>query len=465
MIWILTFLLLSTGLLGAAPPDVSSVENLPDKQVTAPPSNTQPVDQNLQVSPPPLLALLPTELPRYGATPQVLSPFKGFSEPFWTFFQPDDLRLPERVAPPADSSGEIPIGLLVSGTGSTMDRTSDHMHRGVTLAFEQFNRREDTGGRRVRLEVKLALPIWGAASNAMVDLCLRRKVKAVIGAVDAADSHIALRVALKTEIPMINTATTDPTLTETGIPWILRSCVDDRQYGYALALLAIRNRGLKRLALLRANNNYGRKGVPEFIDACRRLGRPIAMEMRFNPGTRDLEQQIRFLEHVRADGIVIWANPEDGAHIVRELRRLGLAVPLFGSSEIIDTLFLDLAGGDAEGLLAVTDLCQDEDDPTVREFKRSYQERFKEEADAIAARAYDGARILLDAVSAARGDSHEIMNALLKLKGQTVRGVLGDIRLDSTLNNVGKVHVARVNNGKFVFIEPEEVIPAAGVDP
>ena len=34
---------------------------------------------------------------------------------------------------------------------------------------------------------------------------------------------------------MVNTGTTDPTLTETAIPWILRCMADDRQQGYALA--------------------------------------------------------------------------------------------------------------------------------------------------------------------------------------------------------------------------------------
>ena len=45
----------------------------------------------------------------------------------------------------------------------------------------------------------------------------------------------------------MNTATTDPTFTETGIPWAFRNIADDRQQGYALALHIFRDRGFNRL--------------------------------------------------------------------------------------------------------------------------------------------------------------------------------------------------------------------------
>ncbi len=45
--------------------------------------------------------------------------------------------------------------------------------------------------------------------------------------------------------------------------------------------------GLKRVAILRVNNRYGRFGVPKFRDASRRLGHPVVIEQKFMPGDTD----------------------------------------------------------------------------------------------------------------------------------------------------------------------------------
>ena len=53
-------------------------------------------------------------------------------------------------------------------------------------------------------------------------MAYKDKVWAILGTIDGANSHIAIRVALKAEILMINTGDTDPTFIETNIPWVAR---------------------------------------------------------------------------------------------------------------------------------------------------------------------------------------------------------------------------------------------------
>ena len=59
----------------------------------------------------------------------------------------------------------------------------------------------------------------------------------------------------------------DPTIPETTIPWILTSIQDDRVQSYTLARRIYSDLGLKRIALLRVNDRYGRFGVMKFRDA------------------------------------------------------------------------------------------------------------------------------------------------------------------------------------------------------
>ena len=89
----------------------------------------------------------------------------------------------------------------------------------------------------------------------------------MLGTIDGANSHIAIRVALKAEVVMINSGDTDPTFIETNIPWVARVIGDDRQQAYLLTDFWYRKLGLKRVAIIRSSNRYGRFGVREIRDA------------------------------------------------------------------------------------------------------------------------------------------------------------------------------------------------------
>ena len=87
------------------------------------------------------------------------------------------------------------------------------------------------------------------------------KVWAMFGSISSESTHIALRLTLKAETPLVNSASTDPTIPETIIPWYLTDIQDDRVQGYTLARHIYTELGLKRVALLRVNDRYGRFGV------------------------------------------------------------------------------------------------------------------------------------------------------------------------------------------------------------
>ena len=108
-----------------------------------------------------------------------------------------------------------------------------------------------------------------------------------------------MRVALKAEIPIVNSASTDPTIPETYIPWYFTDLQDDRVQCLTLARRIYTELGLKRVALLRVNNRYGRFGVPKFRDASRRLGHPVVIEQKFLPGDTDLLARLQIIHDSR----------------------------------------------------------------------------------------------------------------------------------------------------------------------
>ncbi len=91
------------------------------------------------------------------------------------------------------------------------------------------------GGKPFKLMVHNDSATWGASSNEIVKMAYDENVWAMLGSIDPNTTHSALRVSLKAEVPIVNSASTDPTIPETIIPWILTAIQDDRFQGYTLA--------------------------------------------------------------------------------------------------------------------------------------------------------------------------------------------------------------------------------------
>ncbi|MHC4820609.1 MAG: ABC transporter substrate-binding protein, partial [Planctomycetota bacterium] len=319
--------------------------------------------------------------------------------------------------------------------------------KGINLAVEEVNAGGGFRGKPFRTVVRPDVATWGASSNSMVGMAYDHGVWGVIGAVDGASTHVMLRVALKTEIAIVSTADTDPTLTETRIPWLVRVVPDDRQACYVLAKEAFVRRRLRRVAILRTNERYGRMGTGEFADAGRRLGTPLVADLRFDKGGHVPKTALERLRAVRADGILLWGTGAEMGKVAATLRQEGIKAPLFGPDRMLEPSFLARAGAAAEGATAAVPF----DPATVGEEGRLFRSRFRKkhgvDPDHHAAYGYDGARLLMAAVGNAGLNRALIRDELHRIR--THDGVTGPMRFDATMNNLGYMTLATVNEGKF----------------
>ncbi|MFQ5570383.1 MAG: ABC transporter substrate-binding protein [Rhodothermales bacterium] len=390
-----------------------------------------------------------TQTGSYGNTPDEMRPYRRFQEPYALFFDKPQpfLGTGREKSPPPDLK-LVKIGFLGPLEDSPEAALGRHMLQGATLAIEEANAQGGYQGLPFELVLRDDAGPWGASSNKFVELS-DEKVWAVLGSIDGASTHIALRVALKLELPMVTTGSTDPTLTETRIPWLVRVNADDRQNGYALASYIYQEKGYRRVAALRANNRYGRKGITEFKDAARRLGAPLLFELRYAPGDTIFTTQLMRINKSSAEAVVLWADAEEAAHIVQQMREMGMQHAVFGTDRLVSPDFLTSAGPAAEGVIATYPYNPEQDDPYVQDFNRRYAQRFGEEPEAFAAHAFDGMNMIIQAIHTAGLNRARIRDVLSAVKG--FQGVTGQIVLDATHNDVGPVWLVEIRDGAFHF--------------
>lgn len=254
----------------------------------------------------------------------------------------------------------------------------------------------------------------------------------------------------------MNTGDTDPTFIETNIPWVARCIGDDRQMGYLLVDYIIRKMNYKRVGIIRGSNRYGRFGVREVIDSCRRLNRPVVIEMAYRVGAEDFSLQLQRMKDSNLDAVVHWGDAREGAFILNQMRKMGMNQPFHGCDRTVSDEFVELAGPNAEGVVVAYPWNPTRKDPKLEEFRVAFKKRYGDEPETYAAHGYDGMNMLIWATQVA-GLNRAKIRDVLAYRTKPWPGVTGDIQLSSVLDDMGEVFVAKRENGAWRYYSREEL--------
>jgi branched-chain amino acid transport system substrate-binding protein len=385
----------------------------------------------------------------YGNTPKNWVPYSSFQDAYIQhFIEEQAFTGAGREKPEPTGLTEVRLGVLAPLEGNVLVPQGTQLLQGATLAVEEANKKGGYNGLPFKILPHNDVGLWGAAANEIVKMG-DEGVWAIMGTIDDINSHVGIRVALKLEIPWMNSSDPDPTFTETGIPWVVRCIADDRQSSYGLVDRIYKRDGLKRVAVLRANNRYGRVGVMEFRDAAVRVGSPIVLEVRYEDGETDFETQLERIRNSNPDAVVLWGNAFEMGLILNRMRELGMDYPVFTSDRGVNPLFIETAGKNAEGVITTCQYNPKADNPKLKAFQANYKKRFGMEPDVFAAHAYDGMNITINSIQKVGLNRVLIRDEFTDLK--SYQGVTGEIVFDASWNDVGRIFMAEIRDGDYHF--------------
>ena len=403
----------------------------------------------------------------YAGEPEDLQPFAKFSQPYdVNYTQPNRYFGAGRDIPEPTDISEVRIGFIGPIAKQADQAFGLRMLHGTQLAIDEANARGGYGGKPFRLMVHddynnwqrgseygperpTDSQIWGSTSDETVKMVYDEGDWAIFGGINSETTHIILRVALRAEVPIVNSASTDPTIPETYIPWYFTDVQDDRVQCFTLARRIFTEVGLKRVALLRVNNRYGRFGVIKFRDAARRLGHPVVIEQKFLPGDTDFRRALHIIQDSRADGIVVWADEAQAAGILLQMRELGMKQRVFGSYRALGDELLKEAGPAADGFEAVFPYDPTRTDPKWVGFEERYSAKFGEKPEQFAALAFDAMNALLESICRAGLNRARIHDALSQI--YEYDGVTGHMVFDPLNKNVSPMYLGTVRDGKIAY--------------
>jgi ABC-type branched-subunit amino acid transport system substrate-binding protein len=297
---------------------------------------------------------------------------------------------PMLPAAPLDLAGtNLVIGLLLPPEQSESASIRD----GVTLAVEEAN---TNPAAHVRLVTRGRVGQWGADAVEAARMVTDDGATGLIAPPNGAATHLLLQVAGRTAVPVLSLCA-DASVTQTGVPWMLRLVPTTVQEAHAL-LRGLQNDGRatsKRCIALVPDGRAGREITRDLKHAFANTDFMLEKVIELKPATNEFKSITRQVLNVQAGVALIWLDPIPAGTAVKALRTAGFQGTLAGPGRLHSAEFLTSAGKASEGFL-FTELTLDAaDEAKFHAFRTAFQHRFEHEPDPISTFSYDAASLLI----------------------------------------------------------------------
>ena len=306
--------------------------------------------------------------------------------------------------PYAASAQEQVVKIGVTGplSGANAFAGKDN-ENGVRLAVEELNAQKITvAGKPVRF----VLQSEDDAGDPKQGVTVAQKladggVKFVLGPYNSGVAIPASRV-YNDAGALMSTVGTNPKITQGGYRGVFRIVASDSQVGGAMANYAARELKLKNVGIIDDRTAFGTGIATEFKRQAQAAGMKIAGHEFTNDKASDFAAILTSLRAKKVDAIFFGGYAPQGAPMARQMKALGLNVPLLGGDTLCSPEMAKL-GGPAVGenvrcAQAGAIIAKQAAGPA---FLNKYKQRFKREPDVYAPSFYDQTMFIAQAMRAA----------------------------------------------------------------
>lgn len=356
-------------------------------------------------------------------------------------------------AAPAAEAQVVNIGFAAPLTGPQAHYGEEYKN-GVTLAVEDANAENPTiDGKPVKFQLQAeddqADP---KTATQVAQKFVDAKINGIIGHFNSGTAIPASKIYNDAGIPMIAMATA-PQFTQQGFNTTFRSMTSDTQQGAVMGKFVVEKLGAKKIAIIDDRTAYGQGLADEFEKSVKAAGGEIIKREFTNDKATDFTAILTTIKGAGADIIFYGGADAQSAPMAKQLKRLGITVPLVSGEMTKTPTFLKLAGAEAEGTIASLAGLPLEQMPKGNDYATRYKARFNQDVATYSPYGYDATRIMIEAMKKANSaDPAKYLPELAKTEyaGVTAASIAYDEKGD--LKN-GTVTVYKVEGGDWKVME------------
>lgn len=301
------------------------------------------------------------------------------------------------------------------------------------------------------------------AINAVRQLIEVEEVDVILGGGCSSATVAAQPIIAEGGTPAVSATSTNPSLYDGmgvgGNIWQFRINPDDLIMANAFSAQIAE--AAQRLSLVAENTDFGRGAMAAYKPLLEGLGVEIVTEDYFDLGTADYRPALTRMRAARPEALLVVMTERDGSTFMRQLREVGVDVPIYSRGSLTSPLFLEYTADDptiGEGVIEFSFWAAGLDP----EHDAAFLERWGTPNSPHRGMSYYAVRdVIAEAIRAALAENGEVTREGIRdaLENLSVDTPIGHIEFDDHNQAYPFGTLQTVENGETVYVGPVELFP------
>jgi branched-chain amino acid transport system substrate-binding protein len=335
------------------------------------------------------------------------------------------------------------VGVVIPLSGAS-DAYGRNVQNGLKLALDDINAKGGVKGKPLDLLIEDDQSDEKAAVQKATPLL--DSVPLIIGGITSNTALALAPFCQKKKVILISPTATSPKLT--GIsPYFFRTFPSDTREGKVMAEYAVRHMGIRTVAILYVDKEYGQGLTQVFKDHFTELGGDVVYEKAYQEGTSDFASFITDIKEAKPDALYLPGYYTEIAAILTEAKKQDLKAKILSGQGMATPMILEIAGDAAEGVVyPQPPYDPDSKNPEIQRFVQEYRAKYPIKPDSDAAFAYDTLWVVAKAIDRCQKYPDDLRD---RLADTNYHGLTGDITFDAGGDVDIEPRMFQVKNGQF----------------
>jgi len=361
----------------------------------------------------------------------------------------------------APSAGRpIKVGAILAVTGGASFLGAPEA-KTLEMLVEQTNAAGGIDGRPVELIIKDSQGSPEKAISFAKQLIEEEQVLAIIGPSTSGESMSIKGICEEGRTILLSCAAAE-TIVEPVAAYVFKTPQKD-SYAAIRIFQTMNEMGIVRIGVVVGNTGFGQGGKAQLEKYAPEHGIEIAIVEVYDREATDLTGVLTKVKARGVEAVVNWSIVPAQSIIPKNMRQIGMAIPLFQSHGFGNIRYVQAAGEAAEGIifpcgrLLVADVLPagHPQKQLLVKYKNDYESRYNEDVSTFGGHAYD-AYIILEAAIRKAGSTEpqKVRDAIEGIQGLV--GTAGIFNMSPSDHNglgLDSFEMLTVKNGRFVVFE------------
>jgi len=293
----------------------------------------------------------------------------------------------------------------------------------VKMIEEKINAEGGISGHPLEVIVEDTVGDPTKAVTAVKKLIDKDEVLVVIGPSRSGTTMAVIPIVEEAQVPLISCAAAESIVVPVK-RWVFKTPQKDsdaavRIYEY------MNEKGISKIAIVTGTTGFGDQGRQQLKKLAPEFGIAIVADETYGPEDTDMTAQLTKIKATQAQAVVNWSIVAGQAIVAKNMRQLGMEIPLFQSHGFGNVKYAEAAGEAGEGiifpagrLLAVDTLADDHPQKEVlAKYKEEYEAKFEEDVSTFGGHAWDALYLVIEALEEVGPDKEKIREYIENRKG------------------------------------------------